>query len=322
MVKALRKFVTVCFGAAFLLTGCAGTPDASGGSDAETEIAEIASYPTEMEIVCFDAGKADAFLITTPNSAVVIDCGEKGFGREILSELEARGIEALDLMVITHFDQDHVGGAARIINNFPVRRILQSNSPKDSEEYEKYVKAVTNAGIEPETVRETLSFLLDGVSYTVNPPKKSKYANDESNNSSLILSIENGENRLLFMGDAEDERLEEFLSQDWGAYDFLKMPHHGNWHEPLTELVKMTAPRYAVITSSEDEPEDEQTLALLESAGAETYLTRNGRILIQCDGAAMTLSQNAPYAAVTSSDDEPEDETTLTLLESADAQTA
>ncbi|MBQ9617818.1 MAG: MBL fold metallo-hydrolase, partial [Oscillibacter sp.] len=244
---------------------------------------------TDLTVVCFQAGKADTFLLITPNSTVLIDCGEKGFGRTILAELEARGIEQLDCMIITHFDQDHVGGAARIINNFPVSRILQSNSPKDSEEYEKYVKAVKSAGIEPETVRENLSFVLDGVSYAVNPPRKSNYNSDDSNNSSLIISVENGQNRLLFTGDAEDERLEEFLaSGDCGTCDFLKMPHHGRWHEALLLLVEATSPRYALITSSDEEPEDEETLELLETSGVETLLTRTGQVLVHSDGTTLT----------------------------------
>ena len=292
--------------ALFFLMGCGAAPiaetasngggvteSASGTSDGAATASGASAVETlsgaDLEVVCFQAGKADAFLLITPDSTVLIDCGEKGFGKTILAELELRGIEKLDCMIITHFDQDHVGGAARIINNFPVERILQSASPKDSEEYEKYVNAVKNAGIEPETVRENLSFALDGVSYTVNPPKRTKYSSDTSNNSSLIISVENGANRLLFTGDAEDERMEEFLTLGWGQYDFLKMPHHGRWQETLPLLIETTAPRYAVITSSDDEPEDSETLELLQSAGVETFLTRAGQIVAYSDGTELTV---------------------------------
>ena len=295
----MRATILLVF--ACLLTACGVSNGTASGDVTESasvgvesaepvSVTESASGTDDLTVVCFQAGKADAFLLLTPESAVLIDCGEKGFGRTILAELEARGVQKLDLMIITHFDQDHVGGAARIINNFPVDQILQSNSPKDSEEYEKYVKAVKSAGIEPETVRENLSFTLDGVSYTVNPPKKSNYNSDDSNNSSLIVSVENGQNRLLFTGDAEDERLEEFLAMgNPGTYDFLKMPHHGNWHEPLLLLVEQTAPRYALITSSDDEPEDNETLELLESFGVETFLTRSGLVLVHSDGTDLTV---------------------------------
>lgn len=287
-----------------LLTGCGAASGDSGtvtdsaavttsGTDSaavtDSSTATVTTSGTDLEIICFQAGKADAFLLLTPESAVLIDCGEKGFGRTILAELEARGIEQLDMMMITHFDQDHVGGAARILNNFPVARVLQSNSPKDSEEYEKYVKALKNAGMEPETVRENLSFTLDGVTYTVNPPKRTKYNSDSSNNSSLIVSVENGANRFLFTGDAQDERIEEFLTLEQGTYDFLKVPYHGHWQESLMLLMGVVKPRYAVITSSDDEPEDAETLELLESFGAETFLTRNGNIRVTSDGATLRV---------------------------------
>ena len=266
-----------------------GTDSAPGTVSGTATDSSTATSGADLEIICFQAGKADAFLLLTPESAVLIDCGEKGFGRTILAELEARGIERLDMMIITHFDKDHVGGAARILNNFPVARVLQSNSPKDSEEYEKYVKALKNAGMEPETVRENLSFTLDGVAYTVNPPKRANYNSDSSNNSSLIVSVENGANRLLFTGDAQDERIEEFVALDWGTYDFLKVPYHGHWQESLMLLAGAVAPRYAVVTSSDDEPEDAETLELLESFGAETFLTRNGNIRVTSDGATLRV---------------------------------
>lgn len=277
-----------------LLTGCGAASGDSGtvtdsAAVTDSSTATVTTSGTDLEIICFQAGKADAFLLLTPESAVLIDCGEKGFGRTILAELEARGIEQLDMMMITHFDQDHVGGAARILNNFPVARVLQSNSPKDSEEYEKYVKALKNAGMEPETVRENLSFTLDGVTYTVNPPKRTKYNSDSSNNSSLIVSVENGANRFLFTGDAQDERIEEFLTLEQGTYDFLKVPYHGHWQESLMLLMGVVKPRYAVITSSDDEPEDAETLELLESFGAETFLTRNGNIRVTSDGATLRV---------------------------------
>ncbi|MBR4544890.1 MAG: MBL fold metallo-hydrolase [Oscillibacter sp.] len=266
-----------------------GTDSAAGTVSGTATDSSTATSGADLEIICFQAGKADAFLLLTPESAVLIDCGEKGFGRTILAELEARGIGQLDMMVITHFDKDHVGGAARILNNFPVARVLQSNSPKDSEEYEKYVKALKNAGMEPETVRENLSFTLDGVAYTVNPPKRANYNSDSSNNSSLIVSVENGANRLLFTGDAQDERIEEFVALDWGTYDFLKVPYHGHWQESLMLLAGAVAPRYAVVTSSDDEPEDAETLELLESFGAETFLTRNGNIRVTSDGVTLRV---------------------------------
>ena len=258
----------------------------SGASDAEVH----AAAGTELEVYGFSAGKADAFLLTTANSAVLIDCGEKGFGRTILAYLEEKGVTRLDCIIITHFDQDHVGGAARIINNFEVGTILQSNSPKDSEEYEKYSKAVSNASIEPITVRDTFAFVLDGVGYSVNPPKKSNYSSDDSNNSSLIISVYNGENSFLFTGDAQTERLKEFIAYNGETYDVLKVPHHGKEEPLFADLLASVSPAYAVITSSDDDPEAEEIVELLEQSGAEAFLTRTAPVLIESSGTGLQIA--------------------------------
>ena len=285
-MKNLIKPAAALLSLLLLLCGC-GEPASAG---AETE---SGATGTELEVSCFSAGKADAFLLYTENSAVLIDCGEKGFGKEILAYMEEAGIESLDYLIVTHFDKDHVGGAAKVLNSVPVGAVLQSNCPKDSEQYEKYLRALANAEIEPVTVRETLSFTLDGVGYTVDPPRKNDYSSDDSNNSSLIVSVKNGENDLLFTGDAQNERLAEFIAQNRTEYEFLKVPYHGHWQEMLPELIASVRPKYAVITSSEKEPEDAETLEALARSGAEVRLTREGALLLRCDGREITIDQSA-----------------------------
>ena len=280
---ALLPALALCL--ALLLSGCGGqAAPASGGDGAE------AGSGSELTVYCFAAGKADAFLLYTASGAVLLDCGEKGFGKEILAYLEEAGIEHLDYLIVTHFDQDHVGGAAKVLNSIPVDNVLQSNTPKDSTEVEKYEKALDAAGLTPVTVRETLTFTLDGVAYTVDPPRQTDYASDDSNNSSLIVSVTNGEKRLLFMGDAMDERTAEYLSSDRGTYDFVKLPHHGRWQETLEELIASAKPAHALITSSDSQPEDAETLELLERAGAQVWLTRVSPVLLYSDGAQLSVS--------------------------------
>ena len=258
-----------------MLTACA-----SGAKKAPEDSAAKAT----LDVHFFDAGKADAILLTTADSAVLIDAGEKGFGKTILAYLEERGVEKLDYLIVTHFDKDHVGGAAKVINNIAVGVVLQSNCPKDSEEYEKYVKALANAGVEPVTVREALTFSLDGVTYTVDPPRQERYADDPSNNSSLIVSVTNGADRFLFTGEAQTARLAEFLSGDVPACDVLKLPHHGKDEPLLAALLDAARPAYAVITSSDEEPEGDATVAALERAGATVLLTRNGAVTLRSGG--------------------------------------
>ena len=273
----MRRLLCILLFPALLCAACASRSAAPEGTDLEARF--------------FAAGAADAILLTTAEGAVLVDCGEQGFGKEILAYLEEKGVERLDYLIITHFDKDHVGGAAKVINNIAVGTVLQSSQPKDSEEYEKYVKALQNAGIEPVTVRTAYRFELDGVRYAVDPPKRTDYDEDASNNSSLIVSVQNGQDRFLLMGDAQTARLTEFLAAKIEPCAVLKVPHHGR-DEPLAEeLARAASPAYAVITSSEEEPESAATVAALESVGATVLLTREGAVTVSSDGAGVRVAQ-------------------------------
>ena len=277
-MRRAAKAASALLALALLLTACA-VPAAETAAG---------TAGTALEAYFFDAGKADAILLTTADSAVLIDTGEQGFGKTILSRLEEMGIRQLDVLIVTHFDQDHVGGAAKVLNSIPVGTVLQSNQPKDSEEYEKYTAALSKAGIEPVTVRETYEFTLDGVSYTVDPPRQLEYGEDSSNNSSLIVSVQNGDNRFLFTGDAQTARLAEFLETLSAACDVLKLPHHGQEEPLLDALLAAASPSYAVITSSAEEPESDAVVRALEEAGIRVLRTRNGPVILRSDGTEVT----------------------------------
>ena len=240
--------------------------------------------PEGMELYFFAAGKADAILITAPGAAVMVDTGEKGLGKEILDYLEEKGIGKLDALILTHFDKDHVGGAAKLLSGIPIDRVIQSNVPRDSGEYRDYVRALERAGLEAETPREPLTLSLGDLEIMVDPPKQEEYEKDPSNNSSLIVSVRYGDTSALLTGDAEEERLAEWLEQEPGHYDLIKMPHHGSWEQPLSQLLALTEPQYAVLTDSEREPAAEKTIALLTSFRAETFSTKDGALLFRSDG--------------------------------------
>ena len=240
--------------------------------------------------VCgFSLGKADAFLFTVDGTSFLIDTGEKGDGKTILARLQELGFTSLDYLLITHFDKDHVGGAARVLNDFDVKHVLQSNSPKDGEQYEKYLKALQAKSIEPVTVTDVTVIELGGVTYTVYPPQQTAYDEDASNNSSLIVAVEYGQTRMLFTGDAEQARLTEFCALQTGTFSLVKMPHHGSYYDALPALLDAAQPEYAVVTDSAEEPWDDQTRTLLSRRNITTYLTRSAPVIITTDGETLDV---------------------------------
>ena len=205
-MKTRRMIALACF--LCFLAGCGGGP-----TPATTEPSETAAPVSDtLNLWCFEAGKADAFLLWNESGAVLIDTGESGFGKTILEKLSELGIERLDYLIVTHFDKDHVGGAKKLLSAIPVGTVLQSNCPKTgADAYEKYVAALAAAGIEASTVRQTLRFTLGDVRFTVDPPAAEHYETDASNNSSLIVSVTHGADSLLFCGDALFDSIRRLL---------------------------------------------------------------------------------------------------------------
>ena len=243
-----------------------------------------------MKIYFFDAGKADAIIISINEKYMMIDTGEESLSNEILEYFKKNNITKLDYLVITHFDKDHVGSAANIINEIEVDNVLQSNYPKESEYYNNYIKALNNKEIEPITIEGSYNIELGELKIVVNGTT-TKFDNNESNNSSLIVSINYKDKNFLFMGDSQNARIKEFIENNNEAYDFLKVPYHGHYLKRLEDILNSKNIKYAVITSSDKEQEDLETIELLNKYNIKYYLTRRGSITIYSDGKDISIKQ-------------------------------
>lgn len=69
-------------------------------------------------------GKADTIILQTANHSAVIDCGEEDDSKEILQFLSDNSISCIDYLFITHFDKDHVGGVANVLNGMKTEKII------------------------------------------------------------------------------------------------------------------------------------------------------------------------------------------------------
>lgn len=161
---------------------------------------------------------------------------------------------------------------------------------KDSQQHRLVLK---KHGVVPGKVHSPEQMQLDGVSYTLLPPRKKHYAQDERNNASLLVHIRHGGNTFLFTGDAREARLSEYLAGEPEHCDWLKVPHHGHYQRVLPRLLRALTPRCAVITSSDEKREDLRTVDALRQAGCQVALTRCGAVVYYSDGEEIFSVQGA-----------------------------
>lgn len=86
----------------------------------------IPLYNSNLEVVMFDVGEADSMLISTPSKKVniLIDTGRGIDINNIIIYLKSIGISKLNYLIITHGDEDHIGGALYLIDNFKVDNVI------------------------------------------------------------------------------------------------------------------------------------------------------------------------------------------------------
>ena len=244
----------------------------------------------DFKIHFFNAGKADACIISNSGKHIMIDTGEENLKDEILSYFKNNNITKIDYLIITHFDKDHVGSASYVINAIQVENVLESNVPKESTYYENYKEALLNKNITADVVSGNRTFSVGSIEMTVNGPNKI-YDSNESNNSSLITKIKYGDTSYLFMGDSQNDRIKDYLEETNGTVNLIKMPYHGNYQKKLYSLLEKVQPKYAVITSSEEEIEDEDVITLLKDMNIDYYLTREGKVDVYSNGDVIIIEQ-------------------------------
>lgn len=246
-----------------------------------------------LTITVLDVGKADSIVVQeVTGGAMLIDTGTKESADTVLDFLRQEGISSLSMLILTHMDKDHVGGAAAVLEAVTVERVLQADYDRDNASSSAYKEALAASGVTPERLREPVEASLGEAAIRVLPGEKTAY--EQSNDYSLMTEIVYGSRRMLFAGDAERERLQEYLEGEPQACDFLKVPHHGGTEKNSAAFLAATSPAYAVITCSEEEPPDEEILTLLKMAGAKVYLTSDGTVTAECDGRSLRVRQERP----------------------------
>lgn len=231
------------------------------------------------EVTVLGTGKSDCILVQDQDFVLLIDTAEQSDFPILQYQLNALGIEVIDLLLITHYDKDHVGGAGDLISQYQVNSVVVPDFQRESNHVTRFETALEEKNLQPLTLQDSMALELPS-GEAVFQPTSIDFPEGEDNNSSIILSLYLDSYSLLFMGDAEAERIEEFLLQDQSQYDFLKIPHHGRYNKMTEALIASVQPEFAVLTSSLEDPAEEKTLDILEKYGVELWDTVDGTVKI------------------------------------------
>jgi beta-lactamase superfamily II metal-dependent hydrolase len=264
--------------------GTAGLPGASSG-DSES-VQYDAPDSDELQAVFFDVGKGDCILLSMGEDHVLLDAGYQETSSEVTRQLQARGITSLDAMIITHYDKDHVGGAAEIAQQIPVETIYLPDYEGEADKCGDLLALIRKNDLESIRVSEEETLALGRAEMEIIPALvEYDPAAENDNDASLIVTILYQEDEWLLPGDIEKDAIEIWLADNTRTFDILKMPHHGKKEGNTKELIKNVDPSIAVITDSAVEEANEKVLKQLDKNETEVYRSSvNGTITITGNG--------------------------------------
>ncbi len=262
----------------FCATGCIGvhTPESE--------------YPMDIDVL--DIGQADCIILTFEGLCVMIDAGEEDDGEDILEHLALKNISRIDLLILTHFDKDHIGGADHVLNGVEVSKVIMPDYERDSKQYRQLEEAVNSSSAEIVKTIEDMSFTVGTADFEIWASPIAYDAELENDNEmSLVTRIVYGEMAMLFLADAEGEWLDLIVNKNYNiTCDLIKMPCHGAWDGFNSSLLLgFGFPRYAIITDSSKNPADVETISGLDVVGAKILRTSGGEIHLTCDGSDFTV---------------------------------
>ncbi|WP_404403996.1 DNA internalization-related competence protein ComEC/Rec2 [Jeotgalibacillus malaysiensis] len=256
-------------------------------------------------ITFISVGQGDSILIQLPfnRGNYLIDTGgQVHFGEAddrfsvgekiVLPYLKSMGISTIDLLILTHHDWDHIGGAQDLLKELFIKEVWTSEGSADKEEMKTLLEAFVQEGTPVKEITETATWEVGGNKFKLITPDDHL----EGNNASLVLQADMGGKKWLFTGDIEKET-EEGMSSEFEDIDVLKVAHHGSKSSSTQAFLDIAKPEFAIISAGKNNVYGHPHPDVIKRLeGTEVYITSvNGAVRYTFTEGDGTFEVATPY---------------------------
>ena len=255
-------------------------------------IAAFSQPDGRLHVVFFDVGQGDAIFIQSPTGQqVLVDGGPDP--TTLLARLGGQmpfWDRSLDLVVLTHPDEDHLAGLVPVLERYRVGQVFDVGYPSDTPAYTQWRELLAEKEIPVLDSRSGTQVALDGgVELTVLHPGRELVENTEadSNNNSIVIRLIMGQFSLLLPGDIEAKVERELIRSGQPlASNVLKAPHHGSDTSSSLAFLQAVNPQLVVISVGQDNRFGHPSPEVLQRLAPYTMLRtdEHGNIEIVTDG--------------------------------------
>ena len=254
---------------------------AYAGSIAAQRFAPALSMPADWSHAACDVGQGDAVLVRSDDAVALIDTGVDP--RLLTACLDTLAIGRLDLLVLTHFDLDHVGGVSAVVGRASV---VLAGEPQNATD-ERILADLSAGGAQIHRGVAGGTGDLGRIRWRVlwPPARSGELWVGNSGSVTMVFEPEAGGIRSLFLGDLGESAQERILAghRIGGPVDLVKMAHHGSADQSARIYLAASA-SIGLISVGADNGYGHPTpaaLAMLASAGTTGFRTdRCGLIVV------------------------------------------
>ncbi|WP_321847669.1 DNA internalization-related competence protein ComEC/Rec2 [Pseudomonas paraveronii] len=192
----------------------------------------------QVDVLQLDVGQGQALILRTRHHTLLYDAGPRSGAvdlgaRVVLPSLKKLGIDALDMMLLSHADADHAGGAAAVASGLPIKRVVGG----ETEGLPAFLQ--TQPCISGE------QWVWDGVSFELWQWPDAISRNPKS----CVLQVQANGERLLLTGDIDRAAEKAFLASALAVpTDWLQAPHHGSRSSSSAPFLQRLAPKSVLIS--------------------------------------------------------------------------
>lgn len=231
-------------------------------------------------LMFFNVKQGDMAYLNKQGASILIDAGSetKNLASNVfLNFCKKENIQKVDLLIISHFHDDHVNGILEIVENLIVGKVIFPIPRENNENYIKIRKKLIEKNIPFEIVEKGDKLCIKDIQITIlSPGKENIQDEDIQNSNSLVCKIETEDFSCLFTGDATKNTEQYILKQKENIKaDILKVGHHGSKTSTSSNFISRVLPEIAVISSFKEKygHPNEETLKLLNLNFIDTYIT-------------------------------------------------
>jgi competence protein ComEC len=211
------------------------------------------SRTDRVEIHVLDVGQGACQVVELPGGGLMVvdggglrgsrlDVGE----RVVAPFIRSLGYRRIDVIVVSHPEQDHVGGLAALALQFPTGEVWTNGDSSNALAWRRLMMVCAQRGVKHRIWTERGLVRMRGIEVEILPPEGCRHASGR-NSRSLALLLRHEKCTALLPGDIDSGRERCLLSDGLGRLDVLVVPHHGSGTSSSMEFVARTRPQFGIV---------------------------------------------------------------------------